>query len=179
MMNIFSEYKSVWLFLAKFFGVYIAGVLIYNGYLSGYIDHLDSATTFVTEQVAKLLSLSLPQISTFYSCEAPFSEIHYFGVPVVTMIEGCNAISVMILFLAFIIAFTGKFKSYLWFGPLGLVMIYLSNIVRIYLIAMIVLYYPNYIYIAHDYLFPAIIYGTVFILWVFWVKFIVLATNEK
>lgn len=127
----------------------------------------------MTEQVAKLLSLTLPEITTFYSCEAPISEIHYFGVPVVLMIEGCNAISVMILFVAFLVAFTGKIKQYLWFVPVGLIILYISNILRIYLIGMIVLYFPAFVDSAHDYLFPGIIYGTVFILWVIWVKFIV------
>ena len=172
-MEFFSKYKSVWLFLLKFFAVYIIGVLIYNFYLNDYIDHVDSVTAMLTEQVANLFSITLPEITTFYSCEAPLAEVHYMGVPLIAMIEGCNAISVMILFIAFLVAFTGKFKQYFWFIPLGIIVIYLANISRIYLIGMIVLYFPGYVDPAHDYLFPGIIYGTVFMLWVVWVKYIV------
>lgn len=129
-------------------------------------------TEGVTEQVARIFSWSLPEISTFYSGESPVAEIRYFDVPLVLLIEGCNAISVMILFVAFVIAFKGKIQRYLWFIPLGITILYLANLIRIYLIGMIVLYLPDYVEWAHDYIFPGIIYGTTFLLWVVWVKFL-------
>jgi exosortase family protein XrtF len=166
------KYKAVWLFLFKFFTVYIVGVLVYNFYLSDFITHIDGITETVTEQVAQIFSITLPEITTFYSCESPTAEIQYFGVPLVLLIEGCNAVSIMILFLAFIVAFKGALKHYLWFVPLGIIIIYLANLLRIYLIGMIVLYLPEYTEWAHDYVFPGIIYGTTFMLWVIWVKFL-------
>ena len=33
--------------------------------------------------------------------------------------------------------------------------------------------------IAHDYFFPAIIYGTVVVLWLVWIKFFVLKRDEN
>lgn len=170
-MEIFSKYKAVWLFILKFFGVYILGVWVYNQYLSEFTTSLDGFSRLVTEQVANLFSITLPEITTAYSCETPIAEIQYYEVPLVLIMEGCNAISVMILFLAFIIAFKGAIKHYLWFVPLGLLILYVSNLVRIYLIGMIVLYYPDYVGFSHDFLFPGIIYGTTFLLWVIWVKF--------
>ena len=170
-MDIFKKYRAVWLFLLKFFGAYILGVLVYSSYLSGYAQSLDAFSVLVTEQVAKILALNLPEITTFYSCESPISEIQYYNVPLVLITEGCNAVSVMILFVAFLIAFKGALKNYLWFVPMGLFILYVSNIVRIYLIGMILLYYPDYVNFAHDFLFPGIIYGTTFLLWVIWVKY--------
>lgn len=170
-MEIFAKYKAVWLFLIKFFGAYIIGVLVYNNYLGNFSLHVDEITQIVTEQVAQLFSLTLPEITTAYSCESPVSEIQYFGVTLVILMEGCNAVSVMILFVAFLVAFKGPLKNYLWFVPSGILLLYLANIVRIYLIGMIVLYYPNYVDMAHDYVFPGVIYGTTFLLWVVWVKF--------
>ncbi|UTW66623.1 exosortase family protein XrtF [bacterium SCSIO 12643] len=167
-----GKYRAVWLFLFKFFAVYITGVLLYNFYLGYYTTHIDMITEGVTEQVARIFSWSLPEISTFYSGESPVAEIRYFDVPLVLLIEGCNAISVMILFVAFVIAFKGKFQRYLWFIPLGITILYLANLIRIYFIGMIVLYLPDYTTWAHDYIFPGIIYGTTFLLWVVWVKFL-------
>jgi len=77
-----------------------------------------------------------------------------------------------LLFIAFVIAFKGTIQKYLWFIPLGITILYIANLLRIYLIGMIVLYFPNYIEWAHDYVFPGIIYGTTFLLWVVWVKFL-------
>lgn len=170
-MDIFKKYKAVWLFLIKFFGAYILGVLIYNNYLQGFTQSLDTFSSVVTEQVASLLSLTLPEITTFYSCESPIAKVEYYNVPIVSITEGCNAISVMILFVAFLIAFKGALKNYLWFVPMGIFVLYVSNIIRIYMIGMILLYYPDYVNLAHDFLFPGIIYGTTFLLWVIWIKY--------
>ena len=87
------------------------------------------------------------------------------------IIEGCNSISIIILFLAFIIAFSGPVKSTILFGIFGGVLIYIVNILRI--IALSVLYYrfPEYQKVLHDLLFPAVIYGLVFVLWITWVTF--------
>lgn len=171
-MDFLRKYKAVWLFLLKFFAVYIIGVLIYNAYLAGFANSVDDITRYVTEQVAGLFSKTLPEITTVYACDSPMAEVRYFDVTLIFVIEGCNAVSVMILFLAFIVAFTGKLKHYLWFAPLGILILYVSNLFRIYLIGMIVLYYNDFTEISHDYLFPGIIYGTVFLLWVIWVKYL-------
>jgi exosortase family protein XrtF len=80
-------------------------------------------------------------------------------------------VSIIILFLAFIIAFSGSIKDTIWFGIFGSLLIYLVNLFRI--IALSVLYYkfPEYQEILHNLVFPAIIYGLTFILWITWVKY--------
>jgi exosortase family protein XrtF len=87
------------------------------------------------------------------------------------IIEGCNSLSIIILFVSFIIAFSGSLKATVLFGLFGSVLIYFINILRI--IALSILYYkfPKYEEYLHDLLFPAIIYGLIFILWITWVKF--------
>jgi exosortase family protein XrtF len=87
------------------------------------------------------------------------------------IIEGCNSISVIILFLSFIVAFSGDLKETVLFGLFGALLIYVVNILRI--IALTILYhrFPEYQDILHNLLFPAIIYGLTFMLWVTWVKF--------
>lgn len=87
------------------------------------------------------------------------------------IIEGCNSVSVIILFLSFIIAFAGSAKNTILYGLFGVVLIYVVNVLRI--IALTILYhrFPEYQDILHDLFFPAIIYGLTFMLWVTWVKF--------
>lgn len=176
---LYKKYKYVWHFLAKFFAVYILGVVSYNTYLGRFGNSVDGMTRWVTEQVASLFSKTLPEITTVYAEANPMAEIRYFDVTLIYVIEGCNAISVMILFVAFIVAFTGPLKHYLWFVPSGLGFIYLANIFRIYLIGMIVLYYNSWTEFSHDYLFPGIIYGSVFLLWVIWVKYFANKPGQK
>jgi exosortase family protein XrtF len=87
------------------------------------------------------------------------------------IIEGCNSVSIIILFLSFIIAFSGSLVDTIWFGLFGSLLIYIVNILRI--IALSVLYhkFPEYQSPLHNLLFPSIIYGLTFVLWVTWVKF--------
>lgn len=89
---------------------------------------------------------------------------------IVNIVEGCNAISVIILFMAFIIAFAEKFKKTLLFIFAGSVLIYVVNILRIVLLTVALYKYPQYEKILHSVIFPAVIYGMVFILWMIWVR---------
>lgn len=89
---------------------------------------------------------------------------------VARVIEGCNSISVIILFLAFIIAFSGKITATVLFGIVGSFLIYGLNILRIALLAIGLYKYPKKQAIFHDLLFPAIIYGFIVVLWLIWIK---------
>ncbi|HIE44911.1 MAG TPA: exosortase family protein XrtF, partial [Flavobacteriaceae bacterium] len=86
------------------------------------------------------------------------------------VIEGCNSVSIIILFIAFIIAFSGSFKSTIFFGFIGSLLIYSTNIFRIAVLSIGILLYPKQQEILHSLVFPAIIYGMVFLLWVIWVN---------
>lgn len=88
---------------------------------------------------------------------------------VARVVEGCNAVSVMILFAAFIVAFSTTFKRTALYIVAGIVVIHLLNVFRIAIICMGVYYYPQYSRFLHDIVFPLFIYGVVFLLWVLWV----------
>ena len=87
------------------------------------------------------------------------------------IIEGCSSVSIIILFLSFIIAFSGSLKSTVLFGLFGSLLIYVVNILRIIAISILFIKFPEYQTILHDLVFPSIIYGLTFMLWVTWVKY--------
>jgi exosortase family protein XrtF len=93
------------------------------------------------------------------------------GQHVINVVEGCNSVSIIILFLAFIIAFKGGLKDTFFYGLFGAVTIYLVNVMRIFLIAVLYQRFPEYKVFWHDLMFPAIIYGYIFLLWIVWVKY--------
>ena len=96
------------------------------------------------------------------------------------VIEGCNSISVIILFLSFIVAFASKFKTTLFYILSGSVLIYSVNLIRIVLLTIGLYHYPHQKSIFHTVIFPAIIYGLVFLLWIFWVnRFSKLKSNNE
>jgi len=98
---------------------------------------------------------------------------------VARIIEGCNSISIIILFVSFIIAFSGKFKTTLFYLLFGCVTIYVVNLIRIVILTIGLYNYPWRREILHSVIFPLIIYGLVFLLWMFWVnRFVNLKSNN-
>jgi exosortase family protein XrtF len=85
----------------------------------------------------------------------------------------------MILFVSFIVAFAQKFKKTLLYMLGGLALIYATNIIRIVLLSIALYQYPESSDFLHDIVFPGIIYGMVFLLWLFWVRAISKATDEE
>lgn len=96
-------------------------------------------------------------------------KIIFKGKYIVRIIEGCNAISVIILFASFIFAFSNGFKRTLLFILLGSLIIYILNIARIAMLSYFLFFYPEYEELLHGTVFPLFIYGVVFLLWVLWV----------
>jgi len=88
----------------------------------------------------------------------------------VRIVEGCNAASIIILFISFIISFAEKFKKTLLFLLGGGLLIYIVNLIRIAILTVMYYEYPQYQEILHSVVFPAIIYGMVFLLWMIWVR---------
>ena len=87
----------------------------------------------------------------------------------VVIVEGCNSVSVIILFIAFIIAFAERFKKTFLFLFAGSVLIYTVNILRIAILVVAIYKFPEYENMLHSVVFPGIIYSMVFILWMVWV----------
>ncbi len=103
--------------------------------------------------------------------ESELSMKFFIGdVYALRIVEGCNSIGVIILFLTFIIAFSGSLKATIIFGIIGSVIIYVVNLFRILILGVLLSKYPEYLYFMHSILFPAVIYGTTFILWIIWVN---------
>jgi exosortase family protein XrtF len=171
--NYFTEYKPFLFFLAKFIGTYLILTFAYQSYLDGFDAkrlELDGVTELVAEQSKQLLSLFDSNSYTKPNLKEPSVNLFYHDKWVARIIEGCNAMSVIILFVSFVFAFTGKFKQTIIFTLVGSLIIYTFNIIRIALLCMAIFHYKHYQDILHGVIFPLFIYGIVFILWVIWVN---------
>ncbi|MBN8643173.1 MAG: exosortase family protein XrtF [Flavobacteriales bacterium] len=167
------QYKSFLLFLAKFFITYLVLSFVYQSYLNRFDqknNEVDGFTISVANQTKTVLSLVDDQSYTMPHLTEPSVKLFYKNKWVARIIEGCNALSVMILFVSFIIAFSGKFKTMLLFILSGLVIIHIFNVLRIALLSMAVYHYNEYQDFLHSVIFPLFIYGVVFVLWVIWVN---------
>ncbi len=171
MKKYFILYKPFLLFLTKFFLTYLVLTLLYQGYLTSFgSDEMDSVTKTVAQHTKQVLNLFVDDISIEENKPEPFIKLLYHQKYVARVIEGCNAISVIILFVSFVVSFSGKLKPTLIFILGGSLTIYILNILRIAFLCVLIYHFPEQEHILHGVVFPLIIYGTVFILWVIWVN---------
>jgi len=127
-------------------------------------------TKMVANHTAKLAQLFGYESSTVQHEDELSMKFYVNDLYAARIVEGCNAVSVIILFLTFIIAFSGSLKATLLFGAAGVVIIYVVNLFRILLLSFLMHNFPDYTYFLHNLFFPAIIYGTTFVLWIIWVN---------
>ncbi len=172
-----KDFKEILWVLLRFLGIWLLIFLLYQWYLNQFSGNIDGFTKIISDQSAFLLNLTGYETITkdFPSHETILFYIN--GKSATRMIEGCNAVSVMVMFLAFVFAFYKGVKTF-YFAFSGIVLLYILNLFRIYVLNVIVVDFPVLTKPAHDYFFPAIIYGGVVFLWLIWInKFVV--THEK
>ncbi|NMH27559.1 exosortase family protein XrtF [Flavobacterium silvaticum] len=172
-MEPLKQYRPFFVFLAKFFGVYAVLTVIYRLYLNTFDPsklETDSITWSVARQTKWFLELLGRQCELAAHSQQPSVKLILDGHYIARVVEGCNAISVMILFVAFVIAFKGKWLTTALFIVSGIVIIHILNVWRIALLAMALLRFPESEGVLHGVIFPAVIYGVVLLLWIVWVN---------
>jgi len=173
-MKLIRKYRLVLRFIFIFLGSYFLFSSLYNGFLILY-ETENPAPDPITQLVARQ-SGTLMQGLGYEKVEV---AVHYTGLSMklivndyflAGIVEGCNSASIIILFAAFVFAFFGKPASTLLYLFAGSVIIYTINILRIVILAVSIYEYPQYSELMHSIFFPLAIYGTVFILWLIWVR---------
>lgn len=170
--SIFNQYKSFFSFLGKFLLFYV----VFAGFYSLYLKQFD-ASQFELDDISKNVAHQTVWLINFLGGDAvtyahdfePSMKIIFKEKFAARIVEGCNAISVIILFAAFVFAFSSSFKKTILYILSGAILIYFLNILRIALLTFALYYYPQYEELLHGTIFPLFIYGAVFLLWVLWV----------
>jgi len=159
--------------MLTFLLVYVVLSVGYKFYLDvsdGSKFYPDYVTHLVAKQTENLLNTFGYDSHVLPHPDEPSMKLIVKGKYLARVIEGCNSISVLILFVSFIVAFSGKLKTTFFYMLFGCVLIYIVNLLRIVFFAMALYHYPEYQDILHGTIFPAIIYGIMFLLWIFWVN---------
>lgn len=152
-----------------YFGLSYGYSLYLNAYECQKCTESDPFTTHVSKLTTQGLNLIGLSSEEKQSIDEPKRSIFIEGKLTSYVNEGCNALSVMIIFLAFVWGFYSGFLKTLLFSGFGFLFLHGINILRIIGLNYIFHLFPEYGKIGHDYIFPAIIYGSIVILWIFWV----------
>lgn len=178
------KYKSVLRFVVLFLGTYLVLSLLYGLYLKmaeGSEYPPDIITHLVARQSSSVINSLGYVASVVPDSSEPIMQLYVENKFLARIIEGCNAVSIIILFIAFVIAFAERFKKTFLFILAGAVLIYAVNILRIVILAVALYEYPQHKELLHGVVFPGLIYGMVFVLWMIWIRMLKIKTlsDEK
>lgn len=142
----------------------IAWELLYNFVLrpSGIPD--DQLTRIVQIGAMKLLSLFYTDIG------ADENVIVLNGSRAVSIARQCNGLELIVLYLGFIICLPSNAKRMISFGVIGTLIIYILNIIRTAILAVMYDINHSMTDFAHHYVFKIVIYAVVFLGWVLYMK---------
>lgn len=152
-------------FIIKVVGIYVVWYMVYELWLlpNGTID--------------RPLSHNIASVSAgilgFFGEDVFLSGriLGIVGSAGVEIIDGCNGIAAIGLFLGFIFAYPGQWLPRIYFAIFGIGVIYVVNIVRIVTLCYVQEYMPGSFNFMHDYSTTAIFYVVIFILWMIWANY--------
>lgn len=177
-----KEFRPTIFFLLKFFVIFFG----LSGMYGYYIAQFDTSDPPVTDPITHFITYNCTGTASLIGYEpsvveddhlnretlpeVTYDSVWFDDIYAVSIEEGCNGINIMILFLAFIIAFGGKLLNMIIFIPAGIIFIHLANIARLMFLSLLnVEFGGQAFYFFHKYGFTAVIYLAVFLLWVAWV----------
>ena len=152
------------------YGVLTIGYHLYLSFSDGSKFYPDYMTNLVAKQTNAVLNSMGYDAKILPHPNQPSIKVIVNDKYIARVIEGCNAVSIIIMFLSFIIAFAGKLKTTIFYCFAGSIIIYAFNLIRIVILSIGLYHYPSREHLLHDIIFPILIYGTVFLLWMVWIN---------
>lgn len=171
--SLFKTYRTVVYFILTFLSVYLVLTFTYSIYLDwseGGNYYPDFFTNLTARQSQSLLETVGYEAAVIPHEAEPSVKVIINGKYVARVVEGCNSISIIILFISFIVAFKDTAKKTALYILAGSTLIYAVNLIRIVILTIGLYHYPWRREVLHTVIFPLIIYGMVFLLWMFWIR---------
>ncbi|MFH1120035.1 MAG: exosortase/archaeosortase family protein [Bacteroidota bacterium] len=94
-----------------------------------------------------------------------FSINSYVGVD-----ESCSGLKQFYQIAVLFILFPGPWKHKIWYIPMGIIVMFITNVSRIVILSLVVIWQPGYWDFTHDWIMRPFFYVVIFILWVIWVE---------
>ena len=152
------------------YGVLTVSYKLYLDFSDGSQYYPDYFTHVVAKQSEAILNTVGYPAEVWPHENEPSMKVLIHNKYVARVIEGCNSVSIIILFISFMLAFADTLKATAIYILAGSALIYAVNLIRIVILSIGLYHYPWRREELHTVIFPLIIYGMVFLLWMFWVN---------
>ncbi len=121
-------------------------------------------------------------LAIFHIAELSHSLLHIFEYPVkiadtllthsngqgVVVVWGCSGLKQSFIFLCIMMFSRGQIKHKLWYTALGLIVVYIVNVMRIVLLTILVENHRDWFEFVHGFVFKYFFYFIIFMMWVLW-----------
>ena len=164
-MAIFTIKSPVTQFILKALGIFILWYVVYelwllpDGRLDAWVAH---NIIGVSAGIVRAMDY------TVFTYDRVVGIYYNAGIEIV---DGCTGISAIGLFLGFILAYPGEWRSRISFSVAGIGVIYFVNVLRIVTLVITQEEWIEFFDITHDYSTTTIFYIVIFVMWMLWVKF--------
>lgn len=161
-MESIRKQSRIFQFGAKILAIYALWYVVYDLWLlpAGWLDE------WVSHRVVDLSTLLL-SVSGF-EVFSQARDIYVSGAPGIRVVNGCNGLSTIGLFIGFVVAFPGRWVHRAWFLPAGAAVVFFANVFRVSLLGALQKIWPGAFEFIHGLGAPAFFYLIVFLLWVLW-----------
>lgn len=155
--------------LLKGFGIkaavtFIVWLILYYGFIipDGRLNH------FLTGTVIRGTTIGLSIFG--YETKGADSMVYIDGQPVVLVADACNGLELFALYVGFLLCFPGKWKYKFIFIPVGIILIYMINVLREVTLALNYKFFQETFDFNHKYTYVFIVYIFVFAIWRYWLN---------
>jgi exosortase/archaeosortase family protein len=131
----------------------------------------DNAFTWWLRDTQTFLSCKVLQFFGF-SAYALSKYLYIDGIKCVAIANQCNGLDFFGVFICTLIAYPSSIKAKLTYIPIGIILVFGLNILRISLLAVNHHYFKGSFEFNHKFTYTYTIYILVFISWFFWLKWI-------
>jgi exosortase family protein XrtF len=137
-----------------------------------YAPFHDMMYRYMDVMAAEVYRQSAWIIDLFYNVVRVDSEMQiYFPNKCMMYVnEGCSGLKQMIQYALLIALISGPWLRKIWYIPLGILIIHLTNVFRVVGLGVVMNHWPQYWDFSHDYIFRPLFYVVIFTLWVLWVE---------
>ena len=119
-------------------------------------------STWTLEHIFRMDFVTKDQTIFFLNNEGSYSAV--------TVAPECTSLKQWMHWLFLMLIFPGPWKHKAWYIPVGLVIVELTNVVRIVGICLFLRPFPNSFALAHDVIFKIMFYVVIFLMWMIWVE---------
>ena len=105
-----------------------------------------------------------------YPIETANNTLYFDNNGYVAVLGSCSGLKQFYQWTILMLLFPGPWKKKLWYIPLGILVIHIVNIIRIVILSVVVVHWPQNWDFIHEWILRPFFYVVIFSLWVLWVE---------